>query len=86
MAEGVLISIEVPAETGTRLDALVRATKRDRTTLVLEAIERLVAEDSDRLARVAEGFDEADAGAGVDGERVHGWMRSWFTDDELPRP
>ncbi len=33
MAEGVLISIEVPAETGTRLDALVRATKRDRTTL-----------------------------------------------------
>jgi len=58
MAEGVLISIEVPAETETRLDALVRATNRDRTTLVLEAIERLVAEDSDRLARVAEGFDD----------------------------
>jgi predicted transcriptional regulator len=52
----------------------------------LEGIERLVAEDGDRLARVAEGFDEADAGAGVDGERVHGWMKSWFTDDELPRP
>lgn len=82
----MLITVEVPAETGARLEALAGATAHSRDALVLQAIERLVAEEGDRLARVAAGSREAETGEGVEGEQVHAWMRSWYTDDELPRP
>ncbi|WP_174301853.1 CopG family transcriptional regulator [Caulobacter sp. S45] len=34
----------------------------------------------------AEGLADIEAGRTVSGEAVVRWIRSWFTDDELPTP
>jgi predicted transcriptional regulator len=86
MSDAVVITVTLPVETGARLTELARATEQDAEALVRGAIERMVAEESDRLERVATGLREAAAGNVVPGEQVHTWMRSWFSDDELPPP
>ncbi len=46
-------------------------------------------EDIDEDAEAAldaEGLADLEAGRTVSGEAVVRWIRSWFTDDELPTP
>ena len=43
-------------------------------------------EEAAFIAAVEEGVADTDAGRVVSGEAVTAWVRSWFTDEELPPP
>lgn len=86
MTSGTTFSIRIPVETKRELEEYARATKRSSAFIAKEAIDAHLAERRAYLAAIDEAVKEADEGVFVSGEAVLTWLRSWGTEDELPRP
>ena len=57
-----VISVHTKPETSKRLDELALATRRSKSFLANEAIERYLAEEEDFVSSVHRGMADADAG------------------------
>ncbi len=65
MSNRAVVSVSTSPETSQRLDTLARLTKRSKSFLANEAIERYLAEEEAFVAAVKEGLADADAGRTV---------------------
>ncbi|MEI8390555.1 MAG: ribbon-helix-helix protein, CopG family [bacterium] len=57
-----MISLRLPEETKTKLELLADATDRNKSTLVLEAIDNYIDIQSWQIAAIQEGIKQADNG------------------------
>jgi RHH-type transcriptional regulator, rel operon repressor / antitoxin RelB len=72
-----LISVRVPEELASRLDALAGATTRSRSFHATEAIEEYVATQEWQVAAIKEGIAEADAGKVVPHDKAIKELSDW---------
>jgi predicted transcriptional regulator len=81
------LTVQVPKQALARIEALAEQTGQSTSDLVREALAAYLDYQEWKTASIAEAAAEADAGGPfIEHERVAAWMRSWGTDDELPRP
>lgn len=72
-------SIRLPDEVLHDLDALARATARNRNYLITEAVKEFVARETWHLRRIREGLRQAEAGEFVPAEEMEAFWASWTT-------
>ena len=65
-----MISLRLPEETKTKLELLADATDRNKSTLVLEAIDNYLDIQSWQIAAIQEGLKQADNGEFISYENV----------------
>ena len=71
------LSVRIDAQTGRRLAALAKRSRRSKPLLAAEAIATYVETESWQLDETAAGIDDLDAGRTVEHDAVAGWLRSW---------
>ena len=87
MAKSTMMTIRLTPETREKLDVLARDTKRSRSYLASEAIERYVNLNAWQVAHITQALAEDEAGGhAVPHEKVAAWLESWGTERELPKP
>jgi predicted transcriptional regulator len=87
MTKTAMMTIRLTPETSKKLEALARNTRRSKSYLATEAIEKYVDVNAWQVDRIkaALGEDEQ-SGLGVPHEEVMRWVKSWGTARALPRP
>jgi RHH-type transcriptional regulator, rel operon repressor / antitoxin RelB len=81
-----VLSIRLSPETKAKLEALAKASRRSRSFLAAEAIEKYVAAESWQLAEIDAGIRDLDADRSVDHEQVRSWLKSWGAKRERKAP
>ena len=76
MPDRAVISVHARPETADRLARLSEATRRSRSWLANEAIERYLAEEEAFLAAIEEGRAEVAAGEGLSSEEAKAELRN----------
>lgn len=83
----VPVMTRVSPELKERLRALAKDTNRSESYLAAEAIAEYVEMNAWQVKEIGRRLDEAKAGApGVAHEDVDAWVRSWGSENELPKP
>lgn len=86
-AKSAMMTVRLTPEVNDKLEALARDTKRSKSYLASEAITSYVDRNAWQIDEIKKGLDEARSGTpGVPHEQVEEWVRSWGTQNELPRP
>lgn len=80
------VTFHTSPEIKARLDRLAGATRRSKSFLTNEAVERYLAEEEAFLADVMTGIAEADAGQIVAHEDAARYLRALGTDTPLVMP
>ncbi len=70
MSQSVVLTVRVDEKVKDTLEKLAKATRRSKSFLAAEAIERYVAEEADFIRAVEEGISAADRGDMVPHEEV----------------
>ena len=83
-AESVTITIRLPTGVCDRLESLAEATKRSRSFLAAEAIEKYVNIEHWQVAGIEQALD--DERRGIPDEEMAPWMGSLGTGEPLPMP
>lgn len=65
-----MMSLRLPQETKTKLELLAEATDRNKSTLVLEAIDNYLDEQSWQIAAIQEGIKQLDNGEFITHEEI----------------
>jgi predicted transcriptional regulator len=87
MAETGTLTIRLSKAYLEQLDALAVSTRRSKSSLASEALAAYLSAQKWQVAAISQGVEAADAGATpVEHSEVASWLRSWGTEDELPRP
>lgn len=87
MTKSAMMTVRLTPEVRDKLDALARDTKRSKAYLASEAIASYIDHNAWQIEEIKKGLDEARSGSpGVPHDEVAKWVRSWGTDQELPRP
>jgi len=87
MTESTSMTVHLSPELSEKLAALARDTNRSAADLAGEAIASYVDLNARQAARIKAALEDARSGTpGVPHEEVVKWVRSWGTDNELPRP
>ena len=87
MTKSTTMTVRIPPEVSDKLDVLARDTKRSKAYLASEAIASYVEHNAWQVARIKASLDDAKSGSpGVPHAAVEQWVKSWDTDNELPRP
>lgn len=87
MRESGTLSIRLPKAYLEQLSALAASTRRSKSSLASEALAAYLDAQEWQVASISEGVDAADAGATpVEHAAVESWLRTWSTENELPRP
>jgi len=87
MPKTVPVMTRVSPELKERLQALAKDTNRSESYLAAEAIAEYVEMNAWQVKEIRRRLDEAKAGApGVAHEEVDAWVRSWGSENELPKP
>lgn len=69
------------------LEALARSTSRSKSFLAVEAFDSYLKANAWQVGKIEEAVAELDASAStVPHEKVTAWVRSWDTDNEVPKP
>jgi len=83
------MTLRLDEETQQRLLGLSKATDRSRAHLALQALKQYLDQQEWQVQAIRAAVEQADA-AGVaqfvDHETVLGWMESWGTEHEKPKP
>lgn len=82
-------SIRLQAELEAPLDALAKKLDRSKNYIINQALKDYLAEQAlteKRWQETLPALESMKAGKGVPADKVLEWMRSWGTDNELPRP
>ncbi len=75
MSERATVTFHTTPETKARLDRLANLTRRSKSYLTNEAVERYLAEEEAFVAAVEEGIAEADAGAVISHAEANAYLR-----------
>ena len=87
MAKSTTMTVRISPEVSDKLDVLARVTKRTKAYLAGEAIASYVEHNAWQVARIKASLDDAKSGSpGVPHTAVEDWVKSWDTENELPRP
>jgi predicted transcriptional regulator len=87
MPKSAMMTVRLTPETDRKLDALARDTRRSKSYLATEAIEKYVDLNSWQVDHIKAALAEDEqGGAGVPHEEVMRWVKSWGTKRELPKP
>ena len=86
MAERATVTFHTSPAVKARLEKLARLTRRSRSYLTNEAVERYLQEEEAFILAVEEGLAQADAGLTVPQEDVAAWAESLGTHKPRPRP
>jgi len=81
-----VLSIRLSPQTKAKLEALARASRRSRSFLAAEAIEKYVAAESWQVAEIEAGISDLGANRHVDHEEVRSWLKSWGAKRESKAP
>ena len=73
-------------ELKARLERLAKATHRSRSFLACEAILRFVELEEWQVQGIGKALIQAEAGEGIEHERVDAWLASWGSDSESEPP
>jgi predicted transcriptional regulator len=76
-------SIRLPDDVLTDLDALAKATARNRNYLITEAVKEFVARETWHIRRIQEGLRQARAGEFVPDEEMEAFWANWTTPEAL---
>jgi predicted transcriptional regulator len=82
-------SIRLQAELEEPLEVLCKKLDRSKNYLINQALKEFIAQQAlaeQRWNDTLPALESMKAGKGVPAEKVFEWMKSWGTDDELPRP
>lgn len=82
-------SIRLPEDLEEPLAALASKLDRSKSWVINQSIREYLARqalEEQRWRETDEALAAVERGEVVDGDAVHGWMRSWFADDEQTPP
>jgi len=82
-------SVRIKDELNESLKVLAEKKQRSKSWLINEAVAQYVIKEeiaSQKWLDTLEGLEDIKNGRVIDGDKVHKWMKSWFTDDELDPP
>lgn len=82
--ESITITVRVPVKLRDRLESLANATKRSRSFLAADAIDKYVSAEEWQVAGIQQALD--DERPGLPDNKVATWMKSLGTVKPLPRP
>lgn len=88
MSERATVTFHTTPEIKARLDRLASLTRRSKSYLTNEAVERYLADEEAFVAAVEEGIAEADAGALIPHGEATAYLRSVASGatPEMPKP
>ena len=86
MTNRATVTFHTSPEVKARLDILASRTRRSKSFLTNEAVERYLAEEEDFIRDVEAGIAEANAGQLIDHEDAATYLRSLGTDKPLAMP
>jgi len=86
MANRATVTFHTSPEVKARLECLADRTRRSKSFLTNEAVERYLADEEDFIRDVESGIAEADAGHLIDHEEAATYLRALGTDQPLPMP
>ena len=86
MTNRATVTFHTSPEVKARLDVLASRTRRSKSFLTNEAVERYLAEEEDFILDVEAGIAEADAGQLIEHEDAADYLRSLGTNNPLPMP
>jgi predicted transcriptional regulator len=81
------INLRIPKRVKHGLEELARSTSRSKSFLAVEALDSYLKANAWQVEKINEAVAKLDAGAPtIPHESVEAWVRSWGTDEELPKP
>lgn len=86
MTERATVSFHTSPEIKARLDRLAAATRRSKSFLANEAVERYLSEEEAFIAAVEEGTTQANAGEVIPHEEAATYLRSVAAGSARPEP
>ena len=82
----VPFTFRIDKELKKSLDLEAQTEERSASYLASKAIKLMLDQQEEKRLAVKKAILEADKGVFVSQEAVHGWMDSWDTENELPKP
>jgi predicted transcriptional regulator len=82
-------SVRLQPELEEPLEALSKKLDRSKNYLINQAIKEFVAQQElaeQRWQETLPALESVKAGRTIPADKVYEWMRSWGTDNELPKP
>lgn len=86
MSSRATVTFHTSPEVKARLDVLASRTRRSKSFLTNEAVERYLSEEEDFIRDVELGLAEADAGQVMEHEAAASYLRSLGTSNPLQMP
>ena len=86
MSDSTTLTVRLDRSVKERLEAMASTAKRSKSYLAAEAIEEYLSVQEWQIAGIEEAIQSMDAGKGIPHEKVSAWVKSWGTDNELPKP
>jgi predicted transcriptional regulator len=87
MTDTAALTIHLPKECLEQLNALADRTGRSRDALAGEALVAYLAAQDWQVDAIREAVEAADKGmTPIEHASVAAWLRTWGSEDELPRP
>jgi predicted transcriptional regulator len=86
MTNRATVTFHTSPEVKARLEVLADRTRRSKSFLTNEAVERYLAEEEDFIRDVEAGIADAEAGNLIEHEDAKRYIQSLGTDAPLPRP
>ena len=86
MTPRATVTFHTSPDTKARLDKLAAFTRRSKSYLTNEAVERYLADEESFVTAVEEGLAQADAGQLIEHEAATRYLRSLGTNKPLPVP
>ena len=86
MTDRATVTFHTSPEIKERLDRLANVTRRSKSFLTNEAVERYLSEEEDFIRDVEAGIAEADTGEFIEHEAAATYLRSLGTEAPLPMP
>lgn len=77
-SENPVISLRVPNELYSKLEKIVKATKRNKADLLLHWVEQAIAIEEWQIQELEAGIKEADAGKFASNEEVERVLNKWL--------
>lgn len=84
-----ITSVRIEDELEQALDAVAHDIRRSKGWVINEALREYLRrreQEKQRWQDTLEALEDIRMGRVVDGDKVHAWLESWGTDDELPAP
>ena len=85
--QSATINLRIPKRVKNGLEELARSTSRSKSFLAIEALDSYLKTNAWQVGKIEEAVAALDAGAPtIPHESVEAWVRSWGSDEELPKP